>query len=153
MSPRLHIGQKRILLRLVEAMDFVDKEDRAPPEFPQALGIGHHGFDFLNAGQHGAEGQKLALRHARDDARERGLADTRRSPKDDRSQLIALDLGAQRFARPENMFLAGEIVQRFRTHAVGKGTVCQAGGEIGERTGIEKAQAVTASRTRCRRAS
>ena len=123
MSPRLDIGQKRVLLRLVEAMDFVDEQDRAAAELAQPLGIGHHGFDFLDPGQHGAEGKKLALRHARDDARQRGLADARRSPENERRQLIALDLRAQRLARAEDVLLPGEVVERFGTHAVGQRTL------------------------------
>ncbi len=71
-------------------------------------------------------------------------------------QLIALDLRAERLAGSEDMLLAGEIIQGLGTHPVGQGAfavVFRLGSEIPERTGIEKAQAPTASRTRCMRAS
>ena len=56
----------------------------------------------------------------------------------------------------ENVFLTGEVVQRFGPHPVGQRTLCS---QIAERNRVEKAQARTASlgftpeKTRCLRAS
>ena len=81
----LHVGQKRVLLGFVEAVDFVDEQDGAPAQAPQPLGIGHHRFDFLDAAQHRAEGDELAARDAGDQLGQRGLADAGRAPQNDRA--------------------------------------------------------------------
>ena len=104
-------------------MDFVDEDDSAAAEFAEALGIDHDGLDFFDAGEDGAEGQEFALRHAGDDVSERGLADAGRAPENDGSELVAFDLGAQRFAGAENVFLAGVVVERGRPHAIGERTL------------------------------
>ena len=58
--------QKRVLLRLVEAVDLVDEDDRAPARrAAQALGVGHHLADFLDAGEHGAERDEAGLASSR----------------------------------------------------------------------------------------
>src|SRR5207248_6894145 len=59
---------------------------------------------------------------AGNDFRQRGLAHPWRSPEDDGSRIIALDLQPQRLARSQNMLLANEFLQRARTHAVGQRT-------------------------------
>jgi hypothetical protein len=52
----LDARQEGILLRLVEAVNLVDEDDRPAPGRPsQALGLGHHLADFLDARHHGAE--------------------------------------------------------------------------------------------------
>ncbi len=52
--------------------------------------------------------------------RERGFADARRTPQNDRTELIALDLHAQRLARSQDVLLADEFLERVRTHALGE---------------------------------
>ena len=53
--------QKRVLLRLVEAVNLVDEDDRAAAQAPAAiLRRGHDVLDFLDAGEHGAEGDEVA---------------------------------------------------------------------------------------------
>jgi hypothetical protein len=59
----LHVGQECVLLRFVEAMNLVDEQDGAAAHAAQALGIGHHRFDFLDAAQYRAERNELAPRH------------------------------------------------------------------------------------------
>ena len=94
--------QKGVLLRLVEAMDLVDEDDRAAAEPAAAvLGRGHDVLDFLDAREHGAEGDELRVGEVGDEARERRLAGARRSPEDDRLQQVALDRLAQRPARAD----------------------------------------------------
>ena len=97
----LHVRKERILLGLVEAVDFVDEHNRAGAVLLGALGVGHHLLDFLDAGQHGGELDELGLGHAGDDLRQGGLAGTGRAPEDQRADVIALDLDAQRFAWPD----------------------------------------------------
>ena len=80
----------------------------------------HDFFDFLDAGEDGAEAQEVAARLTRDDGGERGLARARRAPENHRAQFVALDLAPQRFSRPQNVKLAHELLDRFGPHAVGE---------------------------------
>ena len=56
------------------------------------------------------------MRQAGDDSCERGLTNAGRTPKNDRTQLIALDLHPQRFPGSQDMLLSDEFFERFRTH-------------------------------------
>ena len=77
----LDVGQKRVLLGLVETVDFVDEQHGAAAHAPIALGVGHHFLDFLDAAEHGAERDEVALGEPCDQAGERGLAYAGRSPR------------------------------------------------------------------------
>ena len=112
--------QKRILLRLVEAVNFVDEHNGARAVLPGALGIGHHLLDFFNSGEHGGEFDELRLSHARDDLRQRGFSCTRRAPEDQRASIVSLQLRTQGFAGSYQVILAYEFVEASRTHAVGQ---------------------------------
>ena len=147
MSPALDARQERVLLRLVEAVDLVDEDDRAPAGRSRgSLGVGHHVLDLLDAGEHGAERHEPRLRRVGDDARERRLAGARRSPEDDRLQQVALDGLAQRPARREQILLADELVERARPHPLGERRVCR-----GRRRRIVREQAVHGRWARVRR--
>ena len=63
-----------------------------------------------------------ALVMLRDNFRQRGFARAWRSPEDERARVVALDLRAQRLAGADQVFLAGILVERARTHAVGQRT-------------------------------
>ena len=102
----LDAREKRVLLRLVEAVDLVDEQNR-PTAGRTALPLGRrHDFaDVLDAREHRAELHEMRAGHSRDDAGERGLARARRSPEDDRLQEVALDRLSQRHAGRENVLL------------------------------------------------
>ena len=130
--------QKRILLGFVEAMDFIDEDDRPRAVLLGALGIGHDLLDFLDAGEHGGELDELSLGEAGDDLRQGSLARPRRSPENDGADVVAFDLGPQRLARPDQLLLADKFVQRARTHAVGKRASAVAG-VVAARNGLKQA--------------
>ena len=113
-----HVGQKGILLRFVEAVNLVDEDDGARAVLAGAFGVGHDLLDFLDPGEHGGELDELRLGHAGDDLRQRGLAGARRSPEDERTGVVALDLRAQGLAGTDQLFLPGKFFERARTHAV-----------------------------------
>jgi hypothetical protein len=82
--PGFDARKERVLLRLVEAVDFVDEYDRSPAAGTAAqLRSRHHLLDFLDAHKHRAELDELRLCHVRDDSRQRRLARAGRSPEDD----------------------------------------------------------------------
>ena len=84
------------------------------------------------------KGMKSARVSVRDQARERGFADAGRSPQDERLQLVALDLNAQRFSGREDVLLADETFPGVGTHALGQRTLAFIL-ERFERRGIEQA--------------
>ena len=113
--------QERILLRLVEAVDLVDEQDGAARRHAaRGLGLGHHGLDVPDAGEHRAERDEVRARRRGDEPGHRRLAGARRAPQDDRLQRVALDGGAQRLAGRQQLLLAHELVERPRAHPLGQ---------------------------------
>ncbi len=90
------------------------------PYWRAAFSIGHDLLDFFDPGKHGAELNEFGASHAGDDFCQRSLAGARRSPEDERSDVVALDLRAQRFAGRNEVLLPDIFIERARTHAVGK---------------------------------
>ena len=76
----LDVWQKSILLSLVEAVDFVDEDDRAAAHCAVAFGIHHDGLDFFDAAHDGAEGDEIRFGGFGDEAGQSGFADARRTP-------------------------------------------------------------------------
>ena len=113
--------QQRVLLGLVEAVDFVHEEDRALAELPAALlRLRDRLPDVGDAGQHRVDGDEVAAGGVGDDARQRRLARARRPVEDDRAELVGLDRPAQQPSRPDDVLLADELVQRARPHPRGQ---------------------------------
>src|SRR4029077_9603074 len=95
----LDARQERILLRFVEAMNLVDEDDRASSGgAAEPFGLRHDVANFLDAGEHGAEGDKPRLGRVRNNPREGGFARARWSPENDRLEQVAFDRLAQRLA-------------------------------------------------------
>ena len=90
---------------------------------------------------------------ARDQLGQRGLADARRSPENDRGQLVALDLAAQRLAGAEDVLLADEIFQALGPHALGQRTLAVVGADRGIGLGRVESNRLTRAALLCRRAS
>ena len=127
----LDMGQKGILLCLVEAVNFVDEDDGAVAGAGFVLGCGHDFLDFLDARKDGAEWQEIGTREPRDEARQRGFSATGRAPEKHGAEVVAFNLTAKRLAGPEKFFLADEFIQRARPHALGERLV--GGGHAGFR--------------------
>ena len=126
-EPGLHDRQQRVLLRLVEAVDLVDEEHRAPALRTQPLtGAPDHRLDVGLAGRDRRELFERRFRARRDDARERGLAGAGRAEEDRRRHAVLLDRPPQRRPLAHELRLAGELVERSRAHAVGERRVRRA---------------------------
>src|SRR5690242_15672447 len=122
------VGKEGVLLRFVEAVDFVDEDDGAMPAARFEFGGGHDVLDFLDAGQDRAEGDKIGFGEAGNQTGERGFAAAGGAPKKHGAEIVGFDLHAQRLAGAEEFFLADEFVERAGAHAFGERLV---GGGVG----------------------
>ena len=120
MVPRSTWGRKASCWARVEAMDLVDEDDGAGAVLAGAFGVGHHLLDLLDPGQDGGELDEFGLGDFGDDLGQSGFADAGRPPEDDRTDVVALDLHAQRLARRKDVLLPDELIEGARPHAVGK---------------------------------
>ena len=98
-------------------MDFIDEQDRFLPGSAQTIGrrsddAPHLGHVAFNA----AQPHEFCVCHLGNDVRERGFSGARGTGKNYRRQTIGFNRSAQKFARPENMFLADEVLEGMWTH-------------------------------------
>ncbi len=115
-----HVGQKGVLLRTVETVDFIDEEDGARAHAGGALRIHHHLLDLLDAAGDGGKLDEVGMRGGGNDFGQRGLAGTGRPPEDHGAGLVALNGQAQRLAFSQQMLLPGIVRQRARPHPLGE---------------------------------
>ena len=113
----LHRRQQRVLLRLVEAVDLVEEEDRAlATRLEAVLGALDHGA-YLRAA--GVDGRRLLERGARvhgEQASERCLPGAGRPVQDHRVRPALLDRRSQRRASAEQVLLPHELAERGGPH-------------------------------------
>jgi hypothetical protein len=114
------VRQEGVLLRFVEAVNFVDEDDGARAVLAGAVGIAHDLLDFLDAGEHSGKLDKIGFGNARNNFGESGLAGARRAPENHRGGVVALDLHAQRFRGSDQVLLSDEFIECARAHAVGQ---------------------------------
>ena len=115
------IGQENILLRFVEMMDFVDKQNRFLSGSAKTIGCrGDHTPHFRDIAFHTAQAHEPGVRHVGDDMRKGCLAGPRRPGENHGGQTVGFDRAAQQLARRENMFLADKFLERPRPHAGGE---------------------------------
>ena len=87
-----HPRQQRVLLRLVEAVDFVHEQDGALPELAAPLLRHGDGLpDVVDAGQHRVDGDEVGAGGVGDDTRQGRFAGARRAVEDHRTELVGLD--------------------------------------------------------------
>src|SRR5580692_2316362 len=98
--------QERILLRLVEAMNLVDEDDRAAIRIARDLRALDCIANILDSAEHGGDRDELGVESLRDEQRQRGLADSRRAPQDHRVQSAGFERDAQGLAGAEQLLLA-----------------------------------------------
>ena len=115
-APLLDVGQKSVLLRLIEAVDFVHEHNRADAEMPVTFRLLHHLPDFLDAAGDGGEVDEMALRLMGDNLRERGFTHARRPPEimeDTKSPSIM-----RRRTLPLPISLSGKLIEVLRAKAL-----------------------------------
>src|SRR5207237_3388710 len=109
----------RVLLRLVEAMDLVDEDDRPLPLEGQA--VTRRGDDLAELGdtpEDGAEGHEVRTGDRGDDERQGRLPAAWRPPEDPRPEPAAGDRLRQHRVRPEEVLLTEDPLERARPHPI-----------------------------------
>ena len=116
------MGQDDVLLGLVEAVDLVDEQDRAPAVHAQSLlRLGCNPAQLRHARADGADRAEVTAGEGRDEEGEGGLAAAGRAPEDDRRDLVGLDALAEHLARADDVLLPHELVEGPRPHPCGQG--------------------------------
>ena len=117
----LDIRQQDVLLRFVEAMDFVDEQNGAGAVAREPHRGGGH--DLANLGHralHPAEAFEAGLAGAGDDFREAGLPRAGRAVEHNGGKPVGFDRAAEKLAGTENMFLSDIFLQGPRPHPLGQ---------------------------------
>ena len=99
MVPSSTTGQKGILLGLVEAVDFVDEQQRTAPLLAPDARLFEHLLEIRHAGEDRRDLLEGETRLARQQPRDGGLAGARRPPQDDRR-----DAARRQHAREDAVF-------------------------------------------------
>jgi len=105
-------------LRLIEAMDLVNKNDSARAVLSSPFSICHDLLYFLDSSQNGGKFNKLGLGQVRDDLRQSSFAGPWWSPEDERADIVSLNLQAQWLPRANQVLLSHELVQCERADTV-----------------------------------
>ena len=113
--------QKRILLRLVEAVHLIDKDDGAPAalRLPDG-GLLNRLADVLDAAQHRRNGDEVRVKTVGHQARQRGFANAGRAPQNAAVRLTRLKRNTQRHVGPQQMLLADHLTEIFGPQALGQ---------------------------------
>jgi len=101
------VGKERVLLELVEAVEFIDKEDD-----PLVPGLLDDLLDLLYAYGDGGKRDVGELHYPADEPADGGLADAARSPEDERGNVSSLDEDLEELSLSEEVLLADDIIER-----------------------------------------
>ncbi len=115
--PILDVGKKRILLRLVEAMHLVEKQNRVA-RAAQAARLLDHRADVLDSRLHRRQSDEFRMRSLGHQARQRGFAGARRAPQNHGMRMAGLERAAQRRTRPQQMRLSDELLEGLRAQPI-----------------------------------
>jgi hypothetical protein len=99
-------------------VNLIDEQHRPRPVLRGFIGIDHHCFDLLDAGEHRRKLDERRFRSGGDDFRQRGFPNAWRTPEDHGRGIVLFDLHAQRLSRCKQVLLSGELRKRVRTHAL-----------------------------------
>ncbi len=119
----LHMRQEPILLRLVETVDFVDKQKRPLPLPPPHLGRVENLSQFRHARENRADLHEMQIGLIRQKPRDGGLANAGRPPEDQRRQRARGQHHRQRRIGAKHFFLPNHLGQRARPQPIRQGAV------------------------------
>ena len=111
------MGQKIVLLGLVEVMNLVDEKHRGLAGALELPGFLDDSLEVLDPGSHRGKIYRDGVGGFGDEARQRGLTAARRAPKYQRAEFAGAQHSAQELAGAEQVLLADELVETRRTHS------------------------------------
>jgi hypothetical protein len=115
------VRQESVLLGLVEAMDLVDEQDRAPAvERQPILCFRDQRPDLGDARHDRGQGGELRPDRIGEQSCEARLAGARWPPQEDGREVTPFDRAAERAPFADQVLLAHELVERPRTHPGGQ---------------------------------
>jgi hypothetical protein len=121
-NPAFDIRQKDVLLRFVEAMNFVDEKNGGLAfVFEPVGGCGKNAAHIGDVGFNTAKALEFVFCLSSNDLGERSFASARRAVKNQRLNAIGFDGATKELTRGENVGLADEIVEIARTHSRSEG--------------------------------
>src|ERR1700758_4072552 len=114
----LHHRQEGILLRAVEAVHLVDKEQRALSHLAPRAGRIERLLQIGDAGEDRGDLLEMQLGGVSQEPRHGGLAGARRAPEDQRAERARLQHPRQRAVGAEDMILADDVGQFARAQTI-----------------------------------
>ncbi len=118
---RLNIRQQHVLLGFVEAVQFVDEENRAVAAgFQFATSVVENITKILHAGRGRVEGTEAPAGVGCDQLGERRLAGSGGTVEDEGADAVGLEHPPQQLPFAEEVLLTGELVESPRPHAGGE---------------------------------
>ncbi len=120
--PRFDVGEERVLLPLVKAMNFIQKQDRPLPLVVAAL-LGELD-DLAELGdrpEHGAHRHEMRLRVLGDELGEARFADAGRPPEEQRRDAVGGEGPLEEAPLGDEVGLPEELAKRPRAHPLGEG--------------------------------
>jgi hypothetical protein len=116
------VGQQRILLSFIEAVDLIDKENRFfCIELKALFGKLNGVADILDTRQDGVDRKELGFGGIGDDAGQSGFTGAGWTIEYYTRKLVDLYRPAQQSARTNNVFLTDILLKSPGAHTVGKG--------------------------------
>ena len=130
--------QEPVLLRLVEAVDLVDEQQRPLAIRMSVPGRLEHFPKLGHAGEDRADLDEVQIRLGGEKPGDGGLAHPRRPPEDQRRQRPRIQHHAQAALRPEQMGLPDDLAQRRRAQTIGQRARTRALASGRRRGGVEE---------------
>ena len=117
----LDVGQKCVLLGLVEAVDFIHKQDgRGAVLELLVASLVKDLTQLLDPRQHGRKGRERHVDRPGQEPGQARLAAARRTPQNQRRQTAAFDHAPQQTLRPQQVRLTHVLVNRPGAHPLGQ---------------------------------
>ncbi len=134
----LHHRQEPILLRAVEAVYFVDEQQRGLTDAAAPRSLVKDAFQVRDPRKHRGYLDEEQLRLGGEQAGDRRLADARRAPEDEGRERAPRQHPGDRTLRSEQMILANDLGKRLGTKAIGQRTMAGWFGGLRRRRCAEK---------------
>ena len=116
----LDIGQEAVLLRAIEAVDFVHEQQCALAGPRMLLRLGEHLLEIGHTREHRRDRHETQPDRIGEQPRDRRLAGAGRAPQDDRRQFAGRDHSPDRALGSGDVILPDNLGQRSRAQPIGK---------------------------------